>query len=115
MARELRLTDNVVAILNTMLERSGKEMYGLEIADAAEIGSATIYAALTRMERAGMLDSKWEDVDPSDVGRPRRRLYRLTSKGATVGRKAVAAYKPRVRPSNPLPGWMPGPSTERTT
>jgi PadR family transcriptional regulator, regulatory protein PadR len=112
MARGLRITDNVVAIFNTMLERPGAEMYGLQIAEAAVIGTATIYAALTRMERAGMLEARWEDIDPAEVGRPRRRLYRLTVTGAEIGRKAVEDYQPRVRPTNTPPRWRSGASTE---
>jgi DNA-binding PadR family transcriptional regulator len=115
MASELRLTDNVVAIFNTMLERPGKEMYGLEIADAAGIGSATIYAAMTRMERANVLTARWENVDPSDVGRPRRRLYRLTGEGAETGRMAVAAYQPRVRRSTTSPPWLRVPPNAEIT
>ena len=108
-----RPTENVVAILNTMLERPRKPWYGLEVAKEAGIGSATIYAALTRLERAGMLDAKWESVDPKDVGRPRRRLYTLTEHGARAGRRVVAEYKPRVIPSRSWPGWIPG-SESRT-
>ncbi|MFL5911706.1 MAG: PadR family transcriptional regulator [Gaiellaceae bacterium] len=92
-----------------MLERPRKSWYGLEIAKQADIGSATIYAALTRLERAGLLEATWEKVEPSDAGRPRRRLYRLTGEGARAGRKLVAEYKPRVKPSKSWPGWLPGP------
>lgn len=109
MSSKLRYTDNIVAIFNTMLERPRKSWYGLELAEHAQIGSATIYAALTRLERAGLLEATWEDVDPSDIGRPRRRLYELTSEGARVGRKVVGEYKPRVVPSRSWPGWKPEP------
>ena len=108
MSARLRYTENVVAIFNTMLERPRKRWYGLELANQAQIGSATIYAALTRLERAGLLEATWEDANPSEVGRPRRRLYELTSEGARVGRKVLGEYKPRVVPSKSWPGWMPG-------
>ena len=51
------------------------------------MGSGTLYPLLARLEAAGWFTSEWEDVDPSEVGRPRRRLYKLhrhrptTSKG----------------------------------
>ena len=61
-----------------------------------------------------MVDAKWELADPSVVGRPRRRLYKLTGEGARVGRQMVADYKPRVRPSRSWPGWLPGPTGEPT-
>lgn len=110
MAAELRITDNIVAIFNTMLERPRKGWYGLEIASAAGIGSATIYAALTRMERAELVEASWEAEAPTELGRPQRRLYKLTVAGAEVGREALANYRPRVRVSDAArrPGWLPG-------
>src|SRR5439155_14353610 len=38
----------------------------------------TLYKALTRLERAGLLTSHWEDADDATrEGRPRRRLYEI--------------------------------------
>jgi len=92
-----RSTENVVAVFGAMLERPDKPWYGLELAKHVGIGSATIYAALTRLERAGLLEASWEQIDPATVGRPRRRLYRLTGEGSKVGRQMVCNYRPRVR------------------
>ncbi|MDH4279644.1 MAG: PadR family transcriptional regulator [Acidimicrobiia bacterium] len=45
----------------------------------------TLYKALTRMEKAGLLESVWEDPDTAvEEGRPRRRLYSITAKGRVV-------------------------------
>ena len=42
----------------------------------------TLYKALGRLEDAGLLSSRWEDHEPAEeAGRPRRRLYRVTSAG----------------------------------
>jgi PadR family transcriptional regulator PadR len=43
----------------------------------------TLYRALSRLEKAGFLTSRWEDMS-SLVGesRPRRRLYRITDAGS---------------------------------
>lgn len=42
----------------------------------------TLYKALDRMERAGLLESQWEDPEIAvERGRPRRRLYRVTASG----------------------------------
>lgn len=39
----------------------------------------TLYRALDRLERAGYLESRWEDpLSAAADGRPRRRFYRLT-------------------------------------
>ncbi len=62
----------------------------------------TLYKALTRMEKAGLLESVWEDPDTAvSEGRPRRRLYSITSKG----RVALAKVEAEVaRLSNLDPG-----------
>jgi len=42
----------------------------------------TLYKALERLERAGFLESRWEDpVVAAAEGRPRRRFYRITILG----------------------------------
>jgi PadR family transcriptional regulator PadR len=47
----------------------------------------TLYKALDRMERAGLLESEWEDPSiAADEGRPRRRLYRVTGVGERAAR-----------------------------
>lgn len=104
---QIRVTENVAAIFNAMLERPNKSWYGLELANHAEIGSATIYAALRRLARAGCIEATWEDVDPAIAGRPRRRLYRLTREGSEFGHQALTSYRPRVRPSRIWPGPQP--------
>jgi PadR family transcriptional regulator, regulatory protein PadR len=43
----------------------------------------TLYKALARLEDAGLLTSRWEDPAAAE-GRPRRRLYELTGRGAEV-------------------------------
>ena len=48
----------------------------------------TLYKALGRLEEAGLLTSRWEDAAVAE-GRPRRRLYELTSAGARIGRPAL--------------------------
>jgi DNA-binding PadR family transcriptional regulator len=44
------------------------------------------------------LDSSWEQVDPREQGRPRRRYYRLNANGTSLARDALAkAYETRSR------------------
>jgi PadR family transcriptional regulator PadR len=47
----------------------------------------TLYKALGRLEEFGLLASRWADAAAAE-GRPRRRLYELTSQGAHVARQA---------------------------
>jgi PadR family transcriptional regulator, regulatory protein PadR len=50
----------------------------------------TLYKALDRMQKAGLLESEWEDpVLAAAEGRPRRRLYRVT----VAGQAALAAAR----------------------
>jgi PadR family transcriptional regulator PadR len=96
MAKKPRITSNVTAILAVMLADFGRAWYGLELAKEAEIGSATVYAALARLERAGWVKGSWEAIDPQVAGRPQRRLYSLTAEGGREAREAVDAQRARL-------------------
>jgi len=51
----------------------------------------TLYKALDRMQKAGLLESEWEDpLAAAADGRPRRRLYRVTVAGEAALAKARA-------------------------
>ena len=66
------------------------EFHGFLLAKAIRDGDhargltahGTLYKALDRMERMGLLESRWEVPDvAAAAGRPRRRFYRVTSQG----------------------------------
>jgi DNA-binding PadR family transcriptional regulator len=60
----------------------------------------TLYKALDRLEKAGMLTSRWEDPDVAAAeGRPRRRLYRVTGLGERAA--ADSLRDTRRHPSRP--------------
>lgn len=83
-------------VLRALLDDVGAERYGAQIGDLAHLPSGTVHPILARLERAGWLASRWEDVDPRTAGRPARRYYRLTGSGAEQAREALArAYRPR--------------------
>jgi len=55
----------------------------------------SLYRALARLERAGLLESRWEDADIAVAAeRPRRRLYVVT----LVGARAVAGARAEAAP-----------------
>ncbi len=59
------------------------------------VGHGTLYKALGRLERAGLLESSWEDPEAAaSEGRPRRRLYSVTAAGAAAVAATVAALDP---------------------
>jgi DNA-binding PadR family transcriptional regulator len=80
-----------------MLEDSNAWYYGLGIAKSAEIKSGTIYALLARLEKAGWLESKWEQLAENQRGRPPRRLYRLTGAGEQVAVQHLEQLAPLTR------------------
>jgi PadR family transcriptional regulator, regulatory protein PadR len=91
-------------VLRVLLEDITIDLYGAEIGDSAELASGTVHPILARLERNGWLESRWEDVDPREQGRPARRYYRLTSSGAQQAREALArAYRPRRSTFAPKP------------
>jgi PadR family transcriptional regulator len=54
----------------------------------------TLYKALERLERAGNLESRWEDpLIGAREGRPRRRLYRVTLVGEGALARALEARR----------------------
>jgi PadR family transcriptional regulator PadR len=59
--------------------------YGFDVMEACQLPSGTAYPALRRLEKAGYLDSRWEEsAEAHAEGRPRRRIYELTPEGAEV-------------------------------
>ncbi len=89
------------------------EFHGFSIAKAIQDRDAarrltahgTLYKALARLERAGLLESRWEEPELAEAdGRPRRRLYRLTGTGAAAVTRARADGKQR------RPAYRPGPA-----
>ncbi|WP_234381303.1 PadR family transcriptional regulator [Streptomyces sp. NRRL F-5122] len=89
-APQPRMTLQTQLVLRALLEKPSEELYGLEVCAKAELPSGTIHPILARLESAGWLDSRWEDVDPHEQGRPRRRYYRLNPDGAARARDALA-------------------------
>lgn len=59
--------------------------YGFDVMEACGLPSGTVYPALRRLEKAGLLKSRWESESEAHAhGRPRRRTYKLTSEGEEV-------------------------------
>lgn len=85
-----RMTLPTQLVLRALLQDPTQERYGLQICAAAGLPSGTIHPILARLEGLGWLESRWEDSDPHEQGRPRRRYYRLTLGGAESARLALA-------------------------
>ncbi len=86
---DIRVTGPVLRVLTYFLECHPKPASGADIINDRRILSGTLYPLLDRLSVAGLLKSEWEDVDPSIVGRPRKRLYRLTADGVIRASRIV--------------------------
>lgn len=78
---KVRMSLQTLKVLQAFLESPTSQLSGADIHRRCGIASGTLYPILLRLEAAGWFTSNWEAVDPASVGRPRRRLYRLTSMG----------------------------------
>jgi DNA-binding PadR family transcriptional regulator len=90
-----------LALLSVIMRNPSEEHYGLELGKAAKLKSGTLYPTLARLEAAGWLDSAWEDLDPTEAGRPRRRLYRLTGEGERSARRVFEEHERMLAPEAP--------------
>ncbi|WP_410582510.1 PadR family transcriptional regulator [Amycolatopsis sp. lyj-108] len=104
--RQPKMTLPTQLVLHVLMGDPDREMYGLEICAEAGLASGTIHPILARLEKVGWLQSRWEDVDPAEAGRPRRRYYRLDPNSigivqsalcrSAVSVQALARLSPRV-------------------
>lgn len=95
------MTPQTEAVLKEMLRKPTQSHYGLTLGTAAELKSGTIHPILARLERAGIVESFWEDPEEHAAAqppRPRRRYYKFTTDGAEQARIEIAdAYSRRAR------------------
>ncbi|MBL7258459.1 PadR family transcriptional regulator [Paractinoplanes lichenicola] len=85
-----RITASVLRVLAGLLAEPGAQRYGLELMQESGLPSGTLYPILARLERAGWVESRWEQIDPVAEGRPSRRYYQLTADGVVAARREVA-------------------------
>jgi DNA-binding PadR family transcriptional regulator len=84
------MTTSVLKVAAALLADPAAERYGLQLMQATGLPSGTLYPILVRLERAGWVESRWEQTDPAAEGRPTRRYYRLTPDGVVAARREVA-------------------------
>ena len=85
-AVELR-TKGVTDFHGFMIARQLKEREDARLLTAY----GTLYRALERLQKAGLLESEWEDPAlAAEEGRPRRRLYRITAAGQAAVAQGAA-------------------------
>src|SRR4030088_3454567 len=76
----LKLSHTAALILHAI---AGGDGYGFSVMEITGLPSGTVYPALRRLERDGLIRSQWERQSLADAGqRPPRKYYKLTRSGS---------------------------------
>jgi PadR family transcriptional regulator PadR len=102
LADDLKLSAAGLRLVSLFAQDPAKRWSGTEITKATRMGSGTLYPLLAKFEAAKWLTPEWENIDPSEEGRPRRRYYKLTAIGARKARNALAEFQIGVQPAGRL-------------
>jgi len=94
MEKDVRVTGPTLKALGQLLTAPDTGISGAEISKATKVASGTLYPIMFRLERARWVSSEWEDVDPSEAGRPRKRLYKITALGRVKSKSAITDLVP---------------------
>lgn len=78
---DVRISLQTLRVLGAFLDNPSEPLSGVDVQKRSGLATGTLYPILLRLESAGWFVSRWENVDPSAVGRPRKRFYRLTAGG----------------------------------
>lgn len=95
---DVRITVAVATLLNAFLEDPAEARYGYDLMRHTGFPSGKLYPILARLETAGWLVKETEAVDPVSVGRPPRRLYRLSGEGQAAAERELTMMRHRIRP-----------------
>jgi PadR family transcriptional regulator, regulatory protein PadR len=79
MASEPKLSHTAAMILQAI---DAGQVYGLSVMERTGLPSGTVYPAMRRLERDGLIHSQWERQSIADAeARPPRKYYKLTRAG----------------------------------
>ena len=99
----MSVTGKSLEILLFLSARYQNEFSGNDISRALGISSGTLYPLLVKLKQAGMVDDRWEDGDPSTLGRPRKRFYRICGLGVRATEEKIRQLDPGYQSS-----WLAG-------
>ncbi|MFZ0692362.1 MAG: PadR family transcriptional regulator [Acidobacteriaceae bacterium] len=82
MPADPRLSHTAAMILQAI---HAGQIYGFSVMEMTGLPSGTVYPAMRRLERDGLIVSKWEQQSIADAEqRPPRKYYRLTRAGKST-------------------------------
>ncbi|NKE55386.1 PadR family transcriptional regulator [Lentzea sp. PSKA42] len=98
---EPKMTAHTQELLHVLLGRRTEEgrrhevlvrgLYGLELSKITGLPNGTLFPALERLRQAGWVERYWEQDEVAEAeGRPRRRYFKLSEKGAQEVPHALA-------------------------
>ena len=97
----VRMTQVTALVLRAV---AAGHRYGLDVMETCALPSGTAYPALRRLEKAGLLRSRWEEASAAhEEGRPRRRTYELTP----LGGEALPTAERKLEQARRLLGAVP--------
>jgi DNA-binding PadR family transcriptional regulator len=87
---EPKITSQGMRVLAAFVNAGHIELTGASINQQTGILAGTLYPILIRFSEAGWLSDRWEDQEPCELGRPKRRYYRLTPLGQRAYQRGLA-------------------------
>lgn len=95
------MTAHTQELLHVLLGRRTEEgrrrevltrgLYGLELSKITALPNGTLFPVLERLRQAGWVERYWEHDEVAEAeGRPRRRYFKLSEKGAQEAPLALA-------------------------
>ncbi|MEV8319869.1 helix-turn-helix transcriptional regulator [Streptomyces sp. NPDC059900] len=98
---DVKMTSHTQTVLHALLGRGdngdrrsavlAEGLYGLELSKRTRLPNGTLFPILERLRQAGWVERYWEQDEIAEgEGRPRRRFYRISSKGADLAPLALA-------------------------
>jgi PadR family transcriptional regulator, regulatory protein PadR len=91
--RPIRISGPTLKVLKYLVVHARSLQSGADIRRATRLKSGTLYPLLARLNAAGWLVDEWETVAPSEVGRPKKHLYRLTGEAQLEARHVLNEFK----------------------
>ncbi|HWE52829.1 MAG TPA: helix-turn-helix transcriptional regulator [Bryobacteraceae bacterium] len=90
MAVELKLSHTAAMILKAI---DAGHIYGFGVMEVTGLASGTVYPAMRRLERDGLIRSRWENQSVADTEqRPLRKYYTLTRAGRATLESSEKRY-----------------------
>src|SRR5688572_23424675 len=77
------------SVLHELLADPARAMYGRQICTALGLPGGTVYPILARLAAHGWVCSHWEEIDPIEHDRPRRRYYQVAPSSSALSNQAA--------------------------